>query len=61
MEKRVPHYDLKRVKRVLGSSETLFMTAVALRSSLALKFDLEGVAAVMRTMSVLHFYKSMTS
>ncbi len=61
MEKRRPTYDLEAIKLVLGSAETLAITASALRDALVLGFDRGGVAQVIAAMERHMFYKSMTT
>ena len=61
MEKRKPSYDLEAFKDACGSVNTIRITRTAQISARHLGFDLDDVAAVIRSMNRRMFYKSMTS
>lgn len=61
MEKRKPSYDLAAFKSLCGDPQALKISLSAQLSAQRLGFDLEGVAAVVRTVERRMFYKSMTS
>ena len=56
MEKFSPHYSLSEFK-----SSDYILTRTVRRSAAELGFDKEGIARVIATMEIKHFYKSMTS
>jgi motility quorum-sensing regulator/GCU-specific mRNA interferase toxin len=61
MEKRKPNYDLERFKAVAGDARTLDLTGTAILSARSIGFEIEQIAALIRTMTRQMFYKSMTS
>jgi motility quorum-sensing regulator / GCU-specific mRNA interferase toxin len=61
VEKRKPSFDLGAFKSVCGDPHRLAMTRTAVSTAAALGFDRAEITAVVRSMKVVHFYKSMTS
>jgi motility quorum-sensing regulator/GCU-specific mRNA interferase toxin len=61
LEKRKPSYDLRAFQNACGSVATIRITRTAQISARHLGFDLDDVAAVIRSMDRRMFYKSMTS
>jgi motility quorum-sensing regulator/GCU-specific mRNA interferase toxin len=58
VDKRKPTYDLEALK---AAADRMRVTLVATRSAAALGFGRGEIAAVIRTMRRVDFYKSMTS
>lgn len=58
MEKKRPTYALDTFK---AAAKTLSVTVSATKDAGAMGFDRDGISAVIKTMEVRHFYKSMTS
>jgi motility quorum-sensing regulator/GCU-specific mRNA interferase toxin len=61
VEKRRPHFSLDSFKAVCGDPLRLEMTRSAAESSAAAGFEYIDVAAVVRSMELRQFFKSMTS
>ena len=61
MEKRKPSYDLTAIKAAIGSVETLAITATAMRSARAIRFDIEDIVEVIQSVERRMFFKSMTT
>jgi motility quorum-sensing regulator/GCU-specific mRNA interferase toxin len=61
LEKFKPTYDLVSIRAEFSTVDGLRMTASARSCAFTLGFTLEGVAALIQTITREHFYKSMTS
>ena len=62
MEKRKPHYNLAEIKAAFSDPDHLgLMTGSARNGIRALGFSDEDVVAVVQSLSITKFYKSMTS
>jgi motility quorum-sensing regulator/GCU-specific mRNA interferase toxin len=61
VEKRRPSHDLERFKRVCGSTATIGIALSAQMSAQRIGFNLDAVAATVRSLKRNMFYKSMTS
>ncbi len=60
MEKRSPHYKLHLVKELVEAG-TVRPTHTARTSAALLGFDFEGMIAVVASLTMKDFYKSMTT
>lgn len=62
MEKRRPHYDLKRIKSLLCSEDTRYVTQLSRNGAVPLgHMDDEDMISVIETLTPANFCKSMTS
>ena len=62
VEKRKPHYDLKKIKSLLCSEESREVTRISREGAVALGYmDEEEMLAVIDSLTQRHFYKSMTT
>lgn len=62
MEKRKPHYDLKKLKKFFSNEETRVVTRTAQKGAAAMGYmDEEDILKVINKLCTQHFYKSMTS
>jgi motility quorum-sensing regulator/GCU-specific mRNA interferase toxin len=61
MEKLTPTYSLTSIRAEFSNVEGLRMTVSARNGAFALSITLEGVVALIQTITRTHFYKSMTS
>jgi len=62
MEKRKPHYDLKKLKKLFSGEATGVITATAQKGAAALGYmDEDDIAEVINKLCSQHFYKSMTA
>lgn len=62
MEKRKPHYDLKKLKKLFGNEATRVITATAQKGAAALGYmDEDDIVEVINKLCLRHFYKSMTA
>jgi motility quorum-sensing regulator/GCU-specific mRNA interferase toxin len=60
MEKRTPHCDLSRVKMLIDAGKVRAMHTARTTASL-LGFDFQGMVAVVASLTMKDFYKSMTT
>ena len=60
MEKRSPHYKLHRVKELVEAGKVR-PTHTARTTAALLGFDFEGMIAVVASLTMKDFYKSMTT
>ena len=60
MEKRTAHYELSTVKALLEAGK-VSTTVSALAGAAALGLDFRDMVGVMKTLTPLDFYKSMTT
>jgi motility quorum-sensing regulator/GCU-specific mRNA interferase toxin len=60
MEKRTPHCDLSRVKTLIGAGKVK-ATHTARTTASLLGFDFKGMVAVVASLTMKDFYKSMTT
>lgn len=62
MEKRKPHYDLKKIKALLCSENTRIITDLSRDSAVPLGYmDDQDMISVIEPLNNANFYKSMTS
>lgn len=61
MEKRRPRYALGTIKATFATVAALRITKTALTCAERLGITLQGVVAIIQSMTREHFYKSMTS
>lgn len=61
MEKRCPHYRLAEILDQMVSAEAMNLTISAAESIRVLGMDEVQALAVIRALTVHHFYKSMTT
>jgi len=62
VEKFKPHYDLKRIRFLLYSEESREITPTSRKGAVPLGYmDVEGMLAIVETLTRKHFYKSMTA
>jgi motility quorum-sensing regulator / GCU-specific mRNA interferase toxin len=62
MEKRRPHYDLKRIKELFNNEGTRRIRDVARRNAAAAGYAyVDEIQYVINNLCSQHFYKSMTS
>lgn len=61
MEKRKPTYDLVTIQAEFSTSASLRITTTATKNAFALGLDLDGIVALIQTITRQCFYKSMTS
>jgi motility quorum-sensing regulator/GCU-specific mRNA interferase toxin len=62
VEKRRPHYDLKKVKFLLCSEESREVTRISREGAVALGYmDEDEMLAIIDTLAHKDFYKSMTT
>jgi motility quorum-sensing regulator/GCU-specific mRNA interferase toxin len=62
MEKRKPHYDLKKLKKLFSNEAPRFITATAQKGAAALGYmDEDDIVEVINKLCSQHFYKSMTT
>lgn len=62
MEKRTPHYDLKKLKKLFSNEATRLITATAWKGAAAEGYmDEDDIVEVVNKLCMQHFYKSMTS
>ena len=60
MEKRTPHCELSRVKELIEAGKVR-PTHTARTTAAILGFDLKGMIAVVASLTIKDFYKSMTT
>src|ERR1017187_3201489 len=60
MEKRTPHYKLHRVKELVDAGKVR-PTHTARTTAALLGFDFKGMIAVVASLTMKDFYKSMTT
>jgi len=60
MEKRTPHCELARVKLLIGVGKVR-VTRTARTTAALLGFDFKGMIAVIASLTMRDFYKSMTT
>jgi motility quorum-sensing regulator/GCU-specific mRNA interferase toxin len=60
MEKRTPHCDLSRVKALIDAGKVR-ATHTARTTASLLGFDFKGMVAVVASLTMKDFYKSMTT
>ena len=60
MEKHTPHHNLSEVKACLQAGK-VHSTFTALAGAASLGFDFPGMLAVVETLTMQDFYKSMTT
>ena len=60
MEKRTPHCELSRVKALIEAGKVR-PTHTARTTAAILGFDLKGMIAVVASLTIKDFYKSMTT
>lgn len=62
MEKRKPHYDLKRIKELFNNETTRIIRDIARQNAAAAGYAyVEEIQYVINNLCSQHFYKSMTS
>ena len=62
MEKLKPHYDLKKVKSLLCSEQTIEVTQTSREGAVSLGYmDVENMVSIVQILTPKHFFKSMTS
>ena len=62
VEKFKPHYDLQKIKSLLYSEESREITPTSRKGAVPLGYmDVEGMLAIVNTLTRKHFYKSMTA
>lgn len=61
VEKRLPHYSLDSIKATLCDAATLRMTRTSQNNAFRLGLTLDGVVALIQSITREQFYKSMTS
>jgi motility quorum-sensing regulator/GCU-specific mRNA interferase toxin len=62
MEKRKPHYDLKKFKKLFSGQETREITRTAQKGAASMGYmDMDDIQAVLKRIGPEHFYKSMTT
>jgi len=60
MEKHTPHYPLSEVKACIQAGKVRASTTAVMNAA-ALNFDFPGMVAVVESLTVQDFYKSMTT
>ncbi len=61
MEKRTPHYELKKIKSVVSDPSKRPFTVTALRGGLALGLTEQEMRNIVMSLSRTDFYKAMTT
>lgn len=62
MEKRKPHYDLKRIKELINNEPSRLIRDIAKQNAAAAGYvDVDEILYVINSLCSQHFYKSMTS
>ena len=62
MEKRKPHYDLKKLKKLFCGQGTRLITKTAQKGAASMGYmDIDDIQTVLKQIGPEHFYKSMTT
>lgn len=62
MEKRKPHYDLKRIKELINNESSRLIRDIARQNAASAGYvDVDEILSVINSLCSQHFYKSMTS
>ena len=62
VEKRKPHYDIKKLKKFFARESTRMITKTAQKGAASLGYmDEEDIIEVINKLFAQHFYKSMTT
>lgn len=62
MEKRKPHYDLKKFKKLFSDYQSRDITPTAQKGAASMGYmDMDDIQIVLKQLGPEHFYKSMTT
>jgi motility quorum-sensing regulator/GCU-specific mRNA interferase toxin len=62
MEKRKPHYDLKKFKKLFSGPKSRVITRAAQKGAASIGYmDMDDIQTVLKKLGPEHFYKSMTT